>query len=62
MPLKDDSMKFLKYMLLLYMSFYMFEKGRALHELTVVPNSLHVLLKRRRSEVLSHILSVFLVY
>ena len=28
MPLKDDSIKILKYMLLLYMLFYILEKGR----------------------------------
>ena len=32
MPLKDDSIKILKYMLLLYMLFYILEKGTALHE------------------------------
>ena len=60
MPLKDDSIKILKYMLLLYMLFYILEKGRALHEPSVLHNLLHVLLKRRRSKVLSRILSIFL--
>ena len=60
MPFKADSMKILNYMLLLYSSFYMLEKGRALHEPSVVHNLLHVLHKGRRSEVLYHILSVFL--
>ena len=57
MPLKDDSIKILKYVLLLYMLFYILEKGRALHELSVLRNLLHVLLKRRRLKVLSCILS-----
>ena len=59
MPLKDDSIKILKYMLLLYMLVYILEKGRALHEHSVLRNLLHVLLKRRRSKVLSRILLIF---
>ena len=59
MPLKDDSIKILKYMLLLYVLFYILEKGRALHEPSVLCNLLHVLLKRRRSKVLSRILTNF---
>ena len=57
MPLIDDSIKILKYMLLLYMLFYILEKGRSLHEPSVLRNLLHVLLKMRRSKVLSNILS-----
>ena len=60
MPLKDDSIKILKYMLRLYMLFYILETGRALQELSVLRNLLHLLLKRRRSKVLSRILSIFL--
>ena len=32
MTSKDDSVKILKYTLLLYMLFYILQKGRALHE------------------------------
>ena len=50
MSFKDHSMKMPKYMLLLYMSFYMLEKCRILNEPSVLCSLLNALLKSVRSE------------